>query len=38
MTTEQATDLIAEESGTHFDPEVVKALIDNIDEALALRG
>ena len=27
-----------EESGTHFDPEVVDALIENLDEALALRG
>lgn len=38
MTTEQATELIDEESGTHFDPVVVKALIENLGEAIALRG
>ncbi|HKB52312.1 MAG TPA: HD domain-containing phosphohydrolase, partial [Solirubrobacterales bacterium] len=38
MTTEQAMKLIEEESGTHFDPDVVKALTGNLDEALALRG
>ncbi len=37
MTTEQAMELIEEESGTHFDPAVVEALIANLDEALALR-
>ena len=31
MTTEQATELIEEESGTHFDPDVVKALIGNLE-------
>jgi putative two-component system response regulator len=38
MKTEQATNLIAGESGTHFDPDVVAALMANLDEALALRG
>ena len=33
-----ATELIASERGTHFDPRVVDALLDNLDEALALRG
>jgi len=30
--------LIREERGTHFDPDVVDALLENLDEALALRG
>jgi putative two-component system response regulator len=34
---EEATQLIARRRGTQFDPEVVDALLDNIDEALALR-
>jgi response regulator RpfG family c-di-GMP phosphodiesterase len=38
MTVEQATSLIAGERGTHFDPDLVDALMDNLDEALALRG
>ena len=38
FTAEEATRLIAEESGTHFDPAVVDALMENLDEALALRG
>jgi putative two-component system response regulator len=38
MTTEQAMELIEEESGTHFDPDVVKALTGNLSEALALRS
>jgi putative two-component system response regulator len=37
MTVEQAIELISEESGSHFDPVVVEALMDNLDEALALR-
>ncbi len=37
MTAEQATKLIGEERGTHFDPDMVNALMDNLDEALALR-
>jgi response regulator RpfG family c-di-GMP phosphodiesterase len=34
----EATELIAAESGAHFDPDVVDALMANLDEALALRG
>jgi cyclic di-GMP phosphodiesterase len=34
----EATDLIASERGAHFDPVVVDALLDNLDEALRLRG
>jgi cyclic di-GMP phosphodiesterase len=33
-----ATELIVGERDTHFDPAVVDALIDSLDEALALRG
>jgi putative two-component system response regulator len=35
---EEAVRMIAEERGTHFDPRVVDALLDNLDEAIALRG
>jgi putative two-component system response regulator len=35
---EEAIKLIASARGTHFDPKVVDALLDNLDEALALRG
>lgn len=38
MAVDKATGLIAAERGTHFDPEIVDALLDNLDEALALRG
>lgn len=38
MSAEQAIDLIASERGTHFDPAVIDALLDNIDEALSLRS
>jgi HD-GYP domain-containing protein (c-di-GMP phosphodiesterase class II) len=38
FTVEEATQLIAQERGTHFDPAVVDALLENLDEALALRG
>lgn len=38
FTTEEATQLIVRRRRTQFDPEVVDALLDNIDEALALRG
>lgn len=38
FTVRGATKLIIEESGTHFDPEVVDALLDNLDEALGLPG
>jgi putative two-component system response regulator len=37
MTTEQALELMTEERGTHFDPDVLDALTENLDEALALR-
>ncbi len=33
-----AIQLISAERGTHFDPMVVDALMDNLDEALSLRG
>lgn len=35
---EEATDLIAKERETHFDPEPVDALLENLDVALSLRG
>lgn len=38
FTVEEATQLIVRRRGTQFDPEVVDALLDNLDEALALRG
>jgi putative two-component system response regulator len=38
MPVEAASGLIADERGTHFDPAVVDALLDNLDEALALRS
>ena len=38
LAVEEARKLIASERGTHFDPEVVDALMDNLDEALELRG
>ncbi len=38
FTVKGAKKLIAAERGTHFDPEVVDVLMDNLDEALALRG
>lgn len=38
MTIQQATKLIEEESGSHFDPAVVHALTGSLSEALALRG
>ena len=38
MSVEEATELIDSERGTHFDPTVVEALMDNLDRALALRG
>jgi HD-GYP domain-containing protein (c-di-GMP phosphodiesterase class II) len=37
LTLEDATKLIAEERRTHFDPEVVNALLDNIARAVSLR-
>jgi putative two-component system response regulator len=38
FTAEETAQLIVRRRGTQFDPEVVDALLDNIDEALALRG
>jgi HD-GYP domain-containing protein (c-di-GMP phosphodiesterase class II) len=38
FTVEEAAQLIAQERGTHFDPAVVDALLENLDEALALRN
>lgn len=38
FTVEETMQLIARRRGTQFDPKVVDALLDNIDEALALRG
>jgi putative two-component system response regulator len=38
FTVEEATQLIVHERGAHFDPDVVAALVKNLDEALALRG
>jgi cyclic di-GMP phosphodiesterase len=38
MSVEEAIRLIRAESGTHFDPQVVDALLANLPEALALRG
>lgn len=35
---EEAARLIESERGAHFDPQVVDALLGNLDEALALRG
>ena len=37
MSVEEAAKLIARERGTHFDPNVVDAFLDNLDEVLALR-
>jgi putative two-component system response regulator len=38
MSVEEATGLICEERGSHFDPSVVDTLMENLDEALELRG
>lgn len=32
-----AQSMIIEESGTHFDPEIVEAFVENVDEFLAIR-
>jgi putative two-component system response regulator len=37
LTLEDTTKLIAEERRSHFDPEIVEALLDNIAEAVSLR-
>jgi len=36
FTVEEATQMIVQERGAHFDPDVVDALVGNLDEALAL--
>lgn len=38
FTVEEAIELILQERGTRFDPKVVDTLVENLDEALALRG
>ena len=38
MSLDEATELIVAERGAHFDPAVVDALLDNLDEAIRLRG
>jgi putative two-component system response regulator len=38
LAVEEAIAVIREGRGTHFDPEVLDALLDNLDEALALRS
>jgi putative two-component system response regulator len=38
FTVEEAVQLIVQERGAHFDPDVVDALVENLDEALELRG
>lgn len=37
MTTDEAVAVIEEGRGTHFDPRIVDALVDHLQEALALR-
>ena len=37
MTTDEAVAVIGEGRGTHFDPQIVDALLDHLQEALALR-
>jgi putative two-component system response regulator len=38
MSVEEAVRVIQEGRGTHFDPEVVDALVDHLDDAIELRG
>jgi putative two-component system response regulator len=38
MEVEEALEIIRKGSGTHFDPEVVEVLFENLDEAIDLRG
>lgn len=38
MPIERATEIIREGRGTQFDPDVVDALLENLDEVLVLRG
>ncbi|MCP4138558.1 MAG: two-component system response regulator, partial [bacterium] len=35
---EKAVNLIKEESGKHFDPALVRAFLETIDEAVAIKG
>ncbi len=38
MSVEEATKLIEDGRGTHFDPQIADILLGHLDEALALRG
>lgn len=38
LSVEDAIEVMEEGRGTHFDPQVVDALLDNLEEALSLRG
>jgi putative nucleotidyltransferase with HDIG domain len=38
VSAKEAAKLIASQRSTHFDPDLVDALLDNFDDALALRG
>lgn len=38
LSLDDALEVIREGRGTHFDPQVVDALLDNLEEALSLRG
>jgi PAS domain S-box-containing protein len=38
LSVEDAVEVMKEGRGTHFDPRVIDALLDNLEEALSLRG
>lgn len=38
LSIDDAVEVMKEGRGTHFDPRIVDALLDNLDEALSLRG
>jgi PAS domain S-box-containing protein len=38
LSVDDAVDVMKEGRGTHFDPRIVDALLDNLEEALSLRG
>ncbi len=38
FTVEETKETIASERGTHFDPEIVDALLENLDDAVSLRS
>jgi PAS domain S-box-containing protein len=38
LSVEDAVEVMAQGRGTHFDPQVVDALLDHLEEALSLRG